>query len=53
MSGWEIFWAIVIAFSLLSFSYMSARMLYFGLPELKEMFTSLSDEAHRRKGNQK
>ncbi len=44
MSGWEIFWAVVIGFSMLSFTYMSVKMLYFGLPELKEMFTSLSEE---------
>jgi len=48
MSVWEIFWAIVIAFSVLSFSYMSFKILYLGLPELKEMFTSLSDDKPSR-----
>jgi len=47
MSGWEIFWAVVIAFSALSFTYMSIKILYFGLPELKEMFSTLSEE-HKR-----
>ena len=49
MSGWEIFWAIAIAFSLLSFTYMSVRMLYLGLPELREMFSLLTDEAHKKR----
>jgi len=44
MSGWEIFWAVVIIFSVLSFSYMSVKMLYQGLPELKEMLTLLTAE---------
>ena len=44
MSGWEIFWGIVILFSILSFTYMSIKILYLGLPELKDMFTALSAE---------
>ncbi len=44
MSGWEIFWVLILGFSVLSFTYMSVKMLYFGLPELREMFTSLSEE---------
>ncbi len=52
MNGWEIFWAIVIGFSLLSFTYMSAKMLWFGLPELKEMFTTLSEEQLKREQGQ-
>jgi len=48
MSFWEIFWLLVIAFSVLSFIYMSGKMLFFGFPELKEMFTVLSEE-HIRK----
>jgi len=52
MSGWEIFWAVVIAFSVLSFTYMSVKMLWFGLPELKEMFTTLSEEQLKRENGQ-
>ena len=44
MSGWEIFWLIIISFSVLSFSYMSLKMLYRGFPELKEMLTELGEE---------
>ena len=44
MSSWEIFWVTVISFSVLSFTYMSIKMLYFGLPELKQMFSELGEE---------
>ena len=50
MSGWEIFWAVVISFSLLSFAYMSIKMIYFGWSELKDMFKLLS-EGHAQKEN--
>ena len=51
MTGWEIFWALVIAFSVLSFTYMSIKILYLGLPELKEMFKALSDKEQLQKEN--
>jgi len=51
MSAWEIFWAIVIIFSVLSFSYMSVKMLYQGIPELKEMLTFLTTEKAGSKDN--
>ena len=51
MSGWEIFWAIVITFSLVSFTYMSVKMLYLGLPELKEMFALLASAKKSREDN--
>ena len=51
MSGWEIFWAVVIIFSVLSFSYMSVKMLYQGFPELKEMLTLLTAEKVGNKDN--
>lgn len=44
MNGWEIFWIIVILFSVLSFTYMSLKIIILGLPELKEMFTYLGTE---------
>ena len=42
MNLWEYFWAIVITFSIVSFTYMSVKVIYKGLAELKEMFKSLS-----------
>ncbi len=44
MSGWIIFWGILIVFSVLSFTYMSIKILIKGLVELKEMFVDLSKE---------
>ncbi len=41
MNGWIIFWDIIIGFSVLSFSYMSIKILIKGFKELKEMFTDL------------
>ena len=52
MSFWEIFWIVVIAFSVISFTYMSIKMLYLGLPELKEMFTALSEEQLQNKNGE-
>jgi hypothetical protein len=49
MSGWIIFWAIIILFSLISFTYMSIKILYKGLPELKSMFTNLDQRSHSSK----
>jgi hypothetical protein len=41
MNGYIIFWTIIIFFSLVSFSIMSFKMLYKGIPELREMFRQL------------
>ncbi len=41
MNTWEIFWAIIILFSTLSFTYMSVKILFKGFNELKEMFRNL------------
>jgi len=41
MKAWEIFWAFVIIFSTLSFTYMSVKILFRGLNELREMFKNL------------
>ena len=43
MTGYIIFWSIVIFFSLLSFSIMSLIMLTRGISELKDMFKQLSE----------
>jgi len=43
MNAYIIFWIIVISFSLASFTYMSFRMLYKGIPELRDMFRQLRD----------
>jgi len=45
MNTWIIVWAIVIIFSVLSFSYMSIQVLYKGFSELFDMFKRLDDEA--------
>lgn len=42
--SWEIFWAVVVVFSVFSFTYMSFRIIILGFPELKEMFLSLSSD---------
>ena len=44
MGLWELFWLVVIIFSIISFTYMSIKIVYKGLAELKEMFTSLIKE---------
>ena len=44
MKGWEIFWLIVIIFSVLSFTYISVAALIKGIPELKSMFTKIDSE---------
>lgn len=45
METWIIIWAIVIIFSVLSFTYMSIQVLYKGLGELFDMFKRLDEEA--------
>lgn len=44
MGLWEIFWLVVIIFSIISFTYMSIKIVYKGLAELKEMFINLTTE---------
>lgn len=43
MKIWELFWLIIILFSLLSFTYMSVKILYKGYPELIDMFHDLKN----------
>lgn len=48
MKGWEIFWTIVVLFSILSFTYLSVKILIKGWPELKDMFNALDSQATER-----
>ena len=41
---WIIIWTIVIVFSLVGFTYMSVKILYKGIDELKEMFRVLKEK---------
>ena len=41
---WIIIWTIVIVFSLVGFTYMSVKILYKGVGELKEMFRVLKEK---------
>jgi hypothetical protein len=41
---WNIIWEIVIFFSLISFTFMSFRILYKGIGELADMFKNLDDK---------
>ncbi len=43
MNEWEYFWGFVILFSIISFSYMSVKIIVKGLAELKDMFRNLSE----------
>jgi hypothetical protein len=43
MTGYEIFWTFIILFSLISFTYMSIKMLAHGIPEIREMFKHLGN----------
>ncbi len=44
MKLFEIFWYGIVLFSLISFTYLSAKVLYKGLPELKTMLRILRNE---------
>ncbi len=43
MNMWVLFWGIIVLFSVISFSYMSIKILYRSIAELKEMFKTLDD----------
>ncbi len=43
MSAWIIFWGLVVLFSLLSFTFMSVRILIKSIAELKSMFRKLDE----------
>ncbi len=53
MKGWEIFWATVVIFSTVSFTYLSVKILIKGWPELKVMFKALDDQKRIRDAAQK
>ena len=53
MGIWEIIWLTVIAFSLLSFTYMSVKILYKGWEELKFMLSALETEYNIKNYNEK
>ncbi len=42
MNLWEYFWGVVILFSVVSFTYMSIKVIYKGFNEMKEMLTKLN-----------
>jgi len=42
MTMWIVFWGIIILFSLVAFTFMTLRILYKGIGELKEMFHMLN-----------
>jgi hypothetical protein len=44
MKTYIIFWTLIVFFSLISFTIMSFRMLYKGIPELRDMFKQLSEK---------
>jgi len=44
MSAWIIFWGLVVLFSLLSFTYMSVKILIKSIAELKSMFGTLDEK---------
>ncbi len=41
MEIWKYFWTAIIIFSTISFTYMSGKVIYKGLGELKEMLNNL------------
>ena len=46
MNGWAIFWGMIVVFSTISFFYMSGKILYKSVAELKEMFRMLDERHH-------
>jgi len=48
MNGYVIFWTVVIVFSLISFTFMSIKVLFKGWPELLEMFDSIKKDIASR-----
>ncbi len=42
MAVWEIIWAVLISFSLISFIYMSIKILFGGWGELKFMLSYIA-----------
>ena len=44
MGTWTVIWAIIISFSLISFTYLSIKILFKGLGELKYMLSRVEQE---------
>lgn len=44
METWTVIWAIIISFSLISFTYLSIKILIKGLGELKYMLSRVEQE---------
>ena len=44
MGVWTVIWAVIIIFSLTSFTYLSIKILYKGLGELKFMLSTVESE---------
>ena len=44
MVAWSIFWGVIVLFSLLSFAYMSGKILIKSVAELKNMFQTLDEK---------
>lgn len=48
MDLWIIFWAILIFFSFTSFIYMSVKILYKGIDELKFILSSMKSDREEK-----
>ncbi len=44
MKAWEIIWLVMIAFAVISFTYMSIKALVFGVKEMREMVSKLGEK---------
>jgi len=44
MNAWIIFWGLVVLFSVLSFTYLSVKILIKSIAELKSMFKALDEK---------
>lgn len=50
MNQWALFWGIVVLYSTISFSYMSCKILYKSVAELKDMFKLLENRHNQHEG---
>lgn len=48
MNAYIVFWTVIIIFSLVSFIWMSFKVLYKGFPELLEMFDVIKQQIAER-----
>jgi len=47
MNAWVIFWGIMIFFSIVSFTYMSVKVVVKGFAEMKSMFVQLEKDNNK------